>query len=94
MDRECNKEPGEDKMVIQYPVSTEKAIRLIEMENKITFIVDRKARKKQIKDEVEKQFNVKTEKINVQIKGGKKIAIVKLKPETPAIDIAIKIGLI
>ncbi len=45
-------------------------------ENKLTFIVSRKATKKQIKEDVEKQFNVKVEKINVlYTKRGKKAVI-------------------
>lgn len=81
-------------MIIIKPIATEKAIRAVEIENKISFIVDRRARKAQIKEEVEEMFKVKVEKINVYIKNNQKIAIIKLRKETPAIDIATKLGMI
>ena len=79
--------------VIDYPYLTEKAIGLIEKENKLVFIVNRKSNKKQIKDAIEKVFEVKVAKVNTQIKGGEKKAYVKLKPEYKAIDVATKLGL-
>lgn len=81
-------------MIIIKPIATEKAIRAIEIENKISFIVDRRARKAQIKEEIEEMFKVKVEKINVLLKSNQKIAIIKLKADTPAIDIATKLGMI
>lgn len=77
-----------------HPITTEKAIRAIEIENKMEFVVDSRMNKAQIKDEIEKKFNAKVDKINTQIRNNKKIAIVKLKAETPAIDIATKLGMI
>ena len=81
--------------VLKYPVVTEKTTRLLQRENKITFIVDRKATKKDIKEAFEKLFNVKVDKINVLItpKGLKK-AYIKLKKEYRATDIAAKIGIL
>jgi large subunit ribosomal protein L23 len=81
--------------IIQYPYVTEKTVGLIEKENKIVFVVSRNADKKQIKEAVEKLFDVKVEKINtlIDMKGRKK-AFVKLKPEYRAIDVATKLGLI
>jgi large subunit ribosomal protein L23 len=81
--------------IIQYPYVTEKTVNLIEKENKIVFVVSRNADKKQIKEAVEKLFDVKVEKINtlIDMKGRKK-AFVKLKPEYRAIDVATKLGLI
>ncbi len=72
---------------------TEKAVGLVEKENKLVFIVNRKADKKQIKEAVEKVFDVKVAKVNTQIKGGEKKAYIKLKPESKAIDVAVKLGL-
>lgn len=81
--------------VLRYPYLTEKSIGLVEKENKIVFIVDRKANKKQIKEAFEKVFEVKVERVNTQItpKGEKK-AYVKLKPEFKAIDVATKLGMV
>ncbi len=80
-------------MIIK-PIATEKAIRLIELENIIIFEVDGRANKKQIHEEIEKIFNVKVEKVNINNKGTKKIAYIKLKKENPAIDVATKLGVI
>lgn len=79
--------------ILLEPVTTEKALRMIELENKIVFVVKRHAKKQEIKKEVEELFNVKVEKINVHIKKNKKIAFIKLKKETPAIDVATKLGI-
>ncbi len=80
--------------LIQYPSATEKNIRLMELENKLVFIVDIKANKKEIKNELEARFKVKIEKINTLITfKGKKKAVVKLSPETPAIDLATQLGI-
>jgi len=78
---------------LSYAYLTEKAVGLVEKENKLVFIVDRKADKKQIKEAIEKAFDVKVAKVNTQIKGGEKKAYVKLKPESKAIDVAVKLGL-
>jgi large subunit ribosomal protein L23 len=79
---------------IKYPLSTEKSIRLMEAENKLVFVVDKKAKKAEIKTDIEKLFNVKIISINtfVNVKGEKR-AYIKLSPETPAIDIATQLGL-
>lgn len=79
--------------IIKYPLSTEKSIRLMESENKLTFIVDKKAKKQEVKKAIEDMFKVKIIKINTLIHKGEKKAYVKLSPETPAIDIATKLGL-
>lgn len=81
-------------MILQYPLRTEKAIKLIEIENTIIFVVSRRANKSEIKKEIEKSFNVKVSGINTEIRANKKIAYIKLKQESPAIDVATKLGLI
>ncbi|MEM5816051.1 MAG: 50S ribosomal protein L23 [Candidatus Aenigmatarchaeota archaeon] len=81
--------------ILLYPLVTEKAVGLIEKENKIVFIVSRKANKKQIKEAFEKLFEVKVEKVNTLItKDGKKKAFIKLKPEFKASDIAVRLGIL
>lgn len=81
--------------ILKYASMTEKSVSLIEKENKIVFIVDRKANKKQIKEAFEKLFGAKVEKINTQITlDGKKKAYIKLKPEFKARDVAVKLGLV
>ena len=81
-------------MIIKHPVATEKAIRLIDQENKLVFLVDRKATKSSIKSELERLFKVKVTKVNTLIgPDGHKKAYVKFDESTPAIDLATKLGL-
>lgn len=80
--------------VIKFPLATEKSIRMMEAENKLIFVVDRAATKKEIKEAIEKVFKVKVAKINTFIApSGEKRAFVKLSPESPVIDIATELGL-
>ncbi len=79
---------------IKYPLSTEKSIRLMESENKLIFVVDRKAKKADIKKSIEEIFNIKVVAVRTFITAaGEKRAYVKFSSETPAIDIATKLGL-
>jgi ribosomal protein uL23 len=82
-------------MIIKYPLSTEKSIRLMESENKLVFVVDEKADKQEIKSEIEKMFNVKVEQVRTfNDSKGRKKAYVKFASDTPAIDLATKLGLL
>ncbi|MEM5811886.1 MAG: 50S ribosomal protein L23 [Candidatus Aenigmatarchaeota archaeon] len=74
--------------VLKYAIMTEKALRMMEKENKLVFIVDLKASKKDIKEAVEKAFNVKVEKINTLIAKNEKKAYVKLTKDYKASDLA------
>jgi large subunit ribosomal protein L23Ae len=66
----------------------------MESENKLMFLVDMRAKKTEIKKAVEESFKVKVIQLNTYIgPDGKKRAYVKLSPETPAIDVATKLGL-
>lgn len=81
--------------ILKYPLSTEKSVRLMQAENKITFIVGLDVTKPEIKKAMEELFKVKVKKITTQITPeGKKKAYIKLSPETPAADIATQLGLI
>jgi large subunit ribosomal protein L23 len=84
----------ESLKIIKYPSGTEKAIRMMDSENKLVFVVDRKATKEEIKKALEEAYNVKIIKVNTFIttKGEKK-AYVKLADEYPAIDLATKLGM-
>ncbi len=74
-------------------VSTEKAHQLRLKNNVLTFIVDRRATKRDIREAVEKLYNVKVLKVNTLITPrGEKKAYVKLAPEYDAEDIAARIG--
>jgi large subunit ribosomal protein L23 len=75
------------------PIVTEKAVMMIEKDNVLTFAVERRKSKVEIRSEVEGMFGVKVEKIRTLIKNGKKYAYVKLNEKSPAIDVATKLGL-
>ena len=79
--------------VIKRPLITEKTFELIERENKLVFIVERKANKGQIKRAIEKIHKVRVIKINTLITSiGEKKAFIKLHPDNSAQDIAIDLG--
>ena len=81
--------------VLKHPHMTEKSIGLVERENKIVFIVDKKADKKKIREAFEKAFEVKVEKVNTEVTmDGEKKAYIKLKPQNKAIDVAVKLGIV
>ncbi|MBS3119625.1 50S ribosomal protein L23 [Candidatus Woesearchaeota archaeon] len=80
---------------IKHPVSTEKAIRMMESENKLVFVVDNNADKPDIRKAVESMFGVKVTQVNVyHSPKGKKLAYVKLDASSPALDVATQLGLI
>ncbi len=83
-----------ENIIVRF-VLTEKSLRLAERENKITVIVKRESTKKQIREVIEKLYNVKVVKVNTLITPqGEKKAYVKLAPEYSAMDLLSKLGLI
>lgn len=80
--------------IIKYPLSTEKSIRLMESENKLIFVVNKKATKKEIKKAIEDMFKVKIDDVNTFVNAdGEKRAYIKFSSNNPAIDIATQLGL-
>ncbi|HLN45828.1 MAG: 50S ribosomal protein L23 [Chloroflexota bacterium] len=81
--------------VIFYPLMTESASLMVERDNKLIFIVDRKAGKTDIKRAVEQLYEVKVDRITIQnTHKGEKKAFVRLHPEFKASDVAIKLGIL
>ena len=80
-------------MIIKHLLSTEKAVKLMEAENKLIFIVDKKATKQEIKKVLEDLYKIKIAKINTLIQDGEKKAYVKLTKENSAMDIATQLGM-
>lgn len=80
--------------MILKPVTSEKAVKLIDLDNTLLFQVEKKENKITIKNEVEKVFEVKVKKVKTLIRQNKKYAYVKFAKENPAIDIATKLGMI
>jgi len=79
-------------MLIKCFLLTEKAVSLLE-KNILTAIVDIRARKPDIKKEIEKLFNVEVEKVNTLVtpKGEKK-AYIKLKKGYSAEELLRSLG--
>ncbi|MGC8533625.1 MAG: 50S ribosomal protein L23 [Candidatus Parvarchaeum sp.] len=76
-------------------LSGEKSTRLMQMENKLSFIVSKDSNKILIKKEVESLLKAKVDSIKIINRmDSRKVAVVKLKPEFQAMDIATQLGLI
>ncbi|MFQ5762507.1 MAG: 50S ribosomal protein L23 [Candidatus Bathyarchaeia archaeon] len=81
--------------IILYPLITEEAVGLIERENKLVFIVNKKVSRSDVKNAVEQLYEVKVRKVNTLITAqGQKKAFVTLTPEHSASDLAIKLGIL
>ncbi|OAV91908.1 60S ribosomal protein L25 [Puccinia triticina 1-1 BBBD Race 1] len=81
--------------ILVRPLNTESAMKKIEDNNTLLFIVDIKANKRQIAEAVKKLYDVTPLRVNTLIRpDGKKKAFVRLTPEVDALDIANKIGFI
>ncbi len=81
--------------IILYPLMTERSVNMIENENKLVFIVDRRANKHEISRAISVLYEVESESVRTLItpKGLKK-AFVKLKEEYDASDLAIRLGIL
>jgi large subunit ribosomal protein L23 len=78
-----------------YPIATEKAINMIERNNVITYVVDTRSSKADIKKEFEDVFKVKVDKVNTEIEPkNRKRAFIKLSSQFKASDIALKLKLV
>eukprot|EP00041_Stephanoeca_diplocostata_P002565 m.28086 g.28086 ORF g.28086 m.28086 type:complete len:149 (-) comp13528_c0_seq1:70-516(-) len=81
--------------VITHPLTTESAMKKIEDNNTLVFIVDKRSNKAQIKLAVKRLYDVQAAKVNTLIRpDGYKKAYVRLTPDYDALDVANKIGII
>ena len=87
---------GFDKYsVIKHPLNTEQAMKKVEDENTMVFIVDNTATNPKIRDAFNQIYNVKVRTINTLIRpDGKKKAYIRLSEGQDALTLANKIGLI
>jgi large subunit ribosomal protein L23 len=82
-------------MALRYPILSEKAVGLVENENKIVFFVDGNSTKPDIKKAVEELYKVKVADVNTMVTpDGDKKAYVRLKKEFKATDLATKLKII
>ena len=81
--------------IIKFVVMTEKAIQLIEGQNKLVLVVERGAEKKDIKKAVESAFSANVSNVQTMIDQlGRKKAFVRFAKPGEAGEIAIKLGII
>ena len=81
--------------VLLYPHLGEKSMGMVEFQNRLTFIVDRRATKGDIAKAIEEGFHVEVKKVNVEITmKGKKKAYITLTSKHSAADIATRLGMI
>lgn len=81
--------------IIKFPLTTKSAMKKIEDNNTLVFIVDVKANMHQIKQAVKKLYDIDVAKVNTLIRpGGEKKAYVQQAPDYDALDVAHKIGII
>lgn len=82
-------------MTLNYPLATEKSIGIIEKGNTITYVVDFRATKAQIKAEFEKRFGVKVAAVRIATTPrNEKKAYIRLAKGSSAGDIAMKLKLV
>ena len=81
--------------IIMFPLMTERSVNMIENENKLVFICDRRANKLKIAAAIKELYEVEAEDINTLItRKGTKKAFVKLQDEYDASDVAIRLGIL
>eukprot|EP01023_Acetabularia_acetabulum_P004313 TRINITY_DN11794_c0_g2_i1.p6 TRINITY_DN11794_c0_g2~~TRINITY_DN11794_c0_g2_i1.p6 ORF type:complete len:102 (-),score=4.35 TRINITY_DN11794_c0_g2_i1:406-711(-) len=81
--------------IIRHPLTSESAMRKIEDQNTLVFIVDVRANKHQIRDAIFKMYQIKAAKVNTLIRtDGSKKAFVRLTSDFDALDVANTIGLV
>ncbi|MFH0714268.1 MAG: 50S ribosomal protein L23 [Candidatus Diapherotrites archaeon] len=81
--------------VLVHPLVSEKAVNMIEGQNKLSFIVAKNASKFDVKKAVEDAYKVKVENVQtLNDSKGRKKAIVRLAKEFKARDVATKMGIV
>ncbi len=81
--------------VVKYPLLSEDAVTLLEAENKITFIVDLRCDKHDIRRAIQELYEVRVQDVRTLITPeGEKKAFVKLAPEFKAADLAVRLGIL
>lgn len=81
--------------VLKFVLMTEKCVQLIESQNKLVFIVDRRADKNDVAKAAEDVFSSKVSNVTTAVdQEGRKKAFVKFEKEGEAGEIAIRLGII
>ncbi|MDD1676588.1 MAG: 50S ribosomal protein L23 [Methanomicrobiales archaeon] len=81
-------------MKLKYPFVTEKAMMLLERENKLQFLVRREATKEEIKREIERAFEKEVTAVRtIMTMKGEKKAIISFTDEKAAEEILSRLGI-
>lgn len=81
-------------MVLKHPFVTEKAMMMLESQNKVQFLVDNKSGKNRIKREIEKVFGQKVTSVRtIMTTHGEKKAIVSFENDKAAEEILSRLGI-
>lgn len=81
--------------IIKHPLTTESAMKKIEDNNTLVFVVHLRSNKHQIKAAVKKLYDIDVAKVNTLVRpDGQKKAYVRLASDYDALDVANKIGII
>jgi large subunit ribosomal protein L23Ae len=81
--------------VLKCPLTTESAMKKIEDNNTLVFLVDARAGKRDIKAAVKRMYEIEAARVNTLVRpDGVKKAYVRLTPDYDALDVANKIGII
>jgi len=79
--------------ILDHPLVTEKAMNLMDFENKLQFVVTDTATKPEIAEAIERRFNVTVADVNTQMTmEGKKKATITLSDDDDAGEVASRIG--
>ncbi len=80
--------------IILHPWVTEKTLQIMEEQNKLDFVVNRKATKQDVQWAIEELYNAKVESINTRIMKEGKHAIVKFAKGYSAEELGMNIGIL
>ena len=78
--------------IILHAYVTEKSMDEMERQNKLEFVVDRRATREEIRRAVEELYSCRVAKVNTKIVRAGKIATVRFRPEFSAEDIGSRAG--
>ena len=81
-------------MVLKYPFVTEKAMMMLESQNKLQFLVEREATKTQIAKEIEKSFGQEVKSVRtVMTTKGQKKAVISFTNDKAAEEVLSRLGI-
>jgi len=81
--------------IIRYPLCSESAMKQIEDNNTLTFIVDLQSSTRQIRTSIKSLYEIDVVRVNTLVRpDGLKKAYARLSPDVEALEVANRIGII